>query len=58
VFEANDWRSQEIALLGSLPDDEVAALLGRSTESVRVNAQAAWHSFSQGSSPKTMTPML
>jgi hypothetical protein len=30
------WQEEELALLGTLPDDEVAALLGRTTNAVRV----------------------
>jgi hypothetical protein len=30
----NRWRPEEIALLGTLPDQEVARLLGRSLQSV------------------------
>jgi hypothetical protein len=32
----DSWKQEELALLGTLPDDEVAARIGRTTNAVRV----------------------
>ena len=37
------WTSAEVALLGKLPDEEVAAKVGRTHNAVRIQAREAGH---------------